>query len=309
MNLRRCMLVAAILLALPSFATAFPIQPQPLRQLCADSQLIVVAKVEQVVSFTDKDGYDLSKALLHISAMLKGDEHREFAEVLFSPNMICPAPPKYPEGGAVIAFLYREEGEQLYRTNGLSYGTKVVSENEAQIYIQRIREILEILKTDDSPDKEEQTIAWLVRCAEEPVTRWEGAYELFSSDKLTPAQQSKYSYGFAAKLTQQQKSRLSEALFRSTTISGDDLYLIDYLKDKEGERLVAFILKYMNTVVDNPPYYTDDLMEVISDKLKSKKAARLAKSFDKIYYNKEKENERKSILKDFISLIESGATT
>lgn len=309
MNLRRCMLVAATLLVLPSFATAFPIPPQPLRQLCADSQLIVVAKVEQVVSFTDKDGYTLSKALLHISAMLKGDEHNEFAQVLFNPSMVCPAPPRYPEGSSVIAFLYREEGEYLFRTAGLSYGTKVLPENEAQIYIKRIREVLEIQKSDDSPAKEEQTVEWLVRCAEEPVTRWEGAYELLASNNMTPAQESKHSHGYAAKLTEQQKSRLSDALFRSTTISGDDLYLIDFLKDKEGYRLIAFIMKYLKTVVDNPPYYTDDLMKIVSDKLKSKQAGRLTKSFDKIYYDKEKETERKAILKEFISLIEGGATT
>ena len=309
MNLRTCMLIAAILLVLPSFASAFPIQPQPLRQLCADSELIVVAKVEQVVSVTDKDGYSHSKALLRISTMLKGDERNEFAEVLFSPNMICPAPPTYPEGGTVIAFLYRKEGDQFYRTAGLSYGTKVVPEKEAQIYIERIREILKILKSDESPAKEEQIIEWLVRCAEEPVTRWEGAYELFSSNNMTPAQESNHSYGFAAKLTQQQKSRLSDALFRSTTISGDDLYLINFLKDKEGERLIPFILKYLNTIVDDPPYYTDNLMKIISDNLKSKQAARLTKSFDKISYDQKKKAERKAILKEFISLIEGGATT
>ena len=116
-------------------------------------------------------------------------------------------------------------------------------------------------------------------------------------------------HDFAAMITEEQKSRLSSALFRSTTISSEDFCLINLLKDDEGERLVVFILRYLKNVVNDPPYYTDQLMAFISDKLGNKEALELTREFSDLDLLDDKEGkQRKRMLSDFIALIERRMT-
>jgi hypothetical protein len=311
MKLHRFMLMAVVLLALSSFATAYPIPPQSLRALCKNSPLIVVAKVEAVrpIKSEDEDWPD-AIARLRIASILKGSANGPVVEVQFSPAMICPAPPKYAKGSTVIAFLSRDEGDKFYYTWGLSYGAKAVSESALQVYTERIREVLEILKQNDSPRKDEQTIDWLVRCAEEPATRWEGAYEFTPDKGLRLAGEAEEFPDLAAMLTSEQKSRLSSVLFRSTTIDEGELCLIQLLKNDERKRVVAFILNYLKTIVDTPLYSTFELMTTVAEKLESQQASALIEEFERSSLRGKAEASRKKIvLNKFISLVESLATT
>jgi hypothetical protein len=309
MKPHKFVLVALVLFGLSSFGSAYPIPPQPLRRLCMESQFIVVATVEGSASPNRAESVSEGKARLRISSVLKGSIDKRVIEVAYSPNMVCPAPPSYPRGSTVIAFLDRSRGEKFFTTHGLSYGSKVLSESELVIYVERISEILEILSHGDSPEKEKQTTEWLVRCAEEPATRWEGAYELSPGGSLMSFYEKEEPHDFAAMITEEQKSRLSSALFRSTTISSEDFCLINLLKDDEGERLVVFILRYLKNVVNDPPYYTDQLMAFISDKLGNKEALELTREFSDLDLLDDKEGkQRKRMLSDFIALIERRMT-
>jgi len=275
-----------------------------------ESQFIIIATVEGLGSVRGTEGYSEGKARLRISSVLKGIISKPAIEVIYSPNMICPAPPEYPKGSTVVAFLDRSRGEKFYTTHGLSYGAKVVSESESKIYVKRIREMIEILKQGDSPEKEKGIIEWLVRCAEEPATRWEGAYELFPGGDFMSFYEREEPRDFAAMLTAEQKSRLSDALFRSTTISREDLCLINLLKDKEGERLVPFILRYLKKAVDDPPYYIEELMMFVSVQLGDNEAIKLTNEFSDIdLFERKEENRRRKVLSEFIALIERKRTT
>jgi hypothetical protein len=101
----RCILLALFFFAVPCFASAYPIPPQPLRKLCTESEFIVVAIVGGSLPIEGDDGLS-AKVRLQILSPLKGDLNEPVIEVLYSPNMICPAPPEseYPQGGQVIAF-------------------------------------------------------------------------------------------------------------------------------------------------------------------------------------------------------------
>lgn len=305
MKLHKLVLLAVAFFLLPSFASAYPIPPQPLRKLCIESQFIVIATVEGVDSVEGRDGFSEGKARLRVSSVLKGKINKPVIEVIYSPNMVCPAPPRYQQGSTVIAFLDRSRGERFYTTHGLSYGAKALSDTDLRIYTERIREILEIQKHGDSAEKEKQVIEWLVRCAEEPATRWEGAYELSPAGDFMFFYEREEPHNYAAKLNEDQKARLSEALFRSTTISREELCLINLLKDTERERLVPFILKYLKKVVDDPPYYVEGLMAFISFNLGDEEAIKLTREFSEIdSFDKKDEGKRRKVLSDFINLIE-----
>jgi hypothetical protein len=51
-----------------------------------------------------------------------------------------------------------------------------------KVYVRRIEELAAIMRS--AQPKEAALTEWLVRCAEEPATRWEGAYELASDTSL-----------------------------------------------------------------------------------------------------------------------------
>src|SRR5215510_1762705 len=157
---------------------AFPIPPQTLRMLTGRSELIVSAKVERITFVKGEDGFNTGIARLNILSVVKGPEENRSVDVYYEPDMVCPAPPHYEEGATVLAFLTRSKDSPGYFTVGLSYGAKSLNNRGIEVYSARIRELIEIEEQTDPNARRERLVEWLVRCAEEPATRWEGAYDL-----------------------------------------------------------------------------------------------------------------------------------
>src|SRR5262249_28146899 len=63
-----------------------------------------------------------------------------------------------------------------YEIEDASYSVKKLSETALQSYQQRIEELRVIEGTGKGA--QEDIVEWLVRCAENPATRWEGAFEI-----------------------------------------------------------------------------------------------------------------------------------
>jgi hypothetical protein len=84
----------------------------------------------------------------------------------------------------VLAFLTRSQRGPGYVTVGLSYGAKNLNNREIEVYSASIRELIEIEKETDRNTLRRRLVEWLVRCAEEPITRWEGAYDLRCSREM-----------------------------------------------------------------------------------------------------------------------------
>src|SRR5215510_3816963 len=159
-------------------AGAFPIPPQTLRMLTNESELIVSARVEKITLVKREDGFNTGIARLNILSIVKGAEVSQSIDVYYDADMVCPAPPHYKEGDTTLAFLKRSQRDPGYFTVGLSYGAKSLNNRGIEIYSARIRELIEIEEQTDPNARRERLVEWLVRCAEEPATRWEGAYDL-----------------------------------------------------------------------------------------------------------------------------------
>ncbi|HEX8337205.1 MAG TPA: hypothetical protein VF621_10785, partial [Pyrinomonadaceae bacterium] len=205
---RRALL--SLLLAAAALAAAFavhrslacPIQmpPQPLRTLYKVSERVVVARVGDRVVSKVYEGTEMAsvRIALHVTENVKGppaelvyfhhDEYvgedagepeedaGESAVVsAFSGRTI----PRLKRGERYLFFLEPREEGGGYGVNDESYGIKQLSDDDLKVYLERLKELAEM--TRQKTEDKHALVEWLVRCAEQPATRWEGAYELLES--------------------------------------------------------------------------------------------------------------------------------
>ena len=173
-------LAAALLLAstLPPPASSCPVSPpSPLRRLYVESDLVVIARVGDVaVESKDEQGSLLSVAL-HVSKTLKGETEghtlplyqRTWGGEAQLPEWLEP-------GRKLLFFLARRPEADGYSLTDYRFAAKTLSDEHLKVYVSRIEELASILARKDHGPAE--IAEWLLRCAEEPATRWEGAYEL-----------------------------------------------------------------------------------------------------------------------------------
>ncbi|GMU00141.1 hypothetical protein KH5H1_42600 [Corallococcus caeni] len=189
------LVLAGVLLPLPR-AEAFPIAPWTLWELTETAELVVWADVEKVMDLLppkspeekrERDRWDDSEvAYLRVREVWRGQARPdEQLKVYFNGSYLCPAPPHYEPGQAVIAFLKREGG--LWRTVALSYGTRYPeSDDELAAYrraVTRFRVTQEQAIVARAAGRGEAGVQaaltdWQVLAAEHPATRWDGLYGL-----------------------------------------------------------------------------------------------------------------------------------
>ena len=173
-------LVASLLIAsgLPPGAASCPAEPpSPLRQLYAESELVVVARVGDAVAASKDEHSTLFRIALHVSKTLKGDGKERtlpFHYQQWGDEAEWPA--QFEKGQTLLLFLKRRDEGDGYALTDYRYAAKKLSDEHLKVYVRRIEELAAIVARG-KPDAAEIT-EWLVRCAEEPATRWEGAYEL-----------------------------------------------------------------------------------------------------------------------------------
>lgn len=164
----------------PPASSACPIviTPKPLRLLYRDSDLVLIARVGDSVAVEKEDQSTRMKTALLVSSLLKG-EHKE--KVVFVFHYIwdtedANTPRTYMKDDVLLVFLKRNEKGDGYVGTDYSFGVKKLPEDDLKVYVRRLAELAAIMR-GAQPDPAQIT-EWLVRCAEEAATRWEGAYEL-----------------------------------------------------------------------------------------------------------------------------------
>ncbi len=187
-SLRRLVLAAAVCLASVASllhpvttppASACPVAPPtPLRMLYKRSERVVVARAGH--SEPDKTSNDDSyrRTTFHIGESLKGGHGESTLKVVHYTNPETPEfVGNFKKGDRLLLFLNYNDEQNAYWVNDMRHGAKKLSDEDLKIYLTRIEELSAIL-LKEKPD-EQEIVEWLVRCAEEPATRWEGAYELY----------------------------------------------------------------------------------------------------------------------------------
>lgn len=285
---------AAIIVALSNVTSTLSCPeppPQPLRQLYLTSARIVIARVgksEVLASDTangeeGESGLSRLKTALLVSRTLKGD-HQPVVYV----NHYGYADNKDKLSSAasdenLLVFLERVDGVDDYYVD-MNYGLKTLPESDLKIYVSRIEELSSIMSAANPRDAD--IVEWLVRCAEEPATRWEGTYDLAMSQYMldeyenqnsapvdepslsdpsadasvevegtdetvsvvTKRFEPEYSRrtDLAKLLTTEHKYRLTTALVGNTNVGDADYYLLDLVKRWDDPRLVPHLLTLLD---------------------------------------------------------------
>src|SRR4029079_11712316 len=118
--------------------------------------------------------FEESPARLRVLCVVKGTPPAGLIKVYFNPNMVCPSPPHFPPGSNVLAFLYQDAESGELHTVGLDYGAMILSNDKAQAYIACVQEYLASTQGTVGKAKNLRITEWLVKCIEDPITRWDG---------------------------------------------------------------------------------------------------------------------------------------
>lgn len=180
----------AISPSLPT-ASACPPPPVPLRLLCKRSDLIVAAKTGNTeIIGRGEEGFILVKVRLQVISRHKGDDSnstiyvhhiiwdgsQDSSQFSAASDSKSIKNPLFPEGDTVLLFLVKKDEGEGYFPYNFSDGVKRLADDALKIYTQRIDEFVQIIESENP--KVEDIIDWLIRCVEEPATRWEGTNEL-----------------------------------------------------------------------------------------------------------------------------------
>jgi hypothetical protein len=151
-----------------------------LRDLYNRSERIVVARVA-TSSIVERDGARrVWETALYVAKTLKG-KHRDLIYV-YESTFDSEDHGQFQADSNVLVFLKRRESSSRFaRSKGweaadYSRAVKVLPEPALEKYAERVAELDAIMQ---KPRRQPQEIVeWLVRCAEDPATRWEGVVDL-----------------------------------------------------------------------------------------------------------------------------------
>ena len=221
------LLLIILLLSNAAMCIAYPITPRPLRQLIVESPYIVAGKVISITQLEREPNSYFPEAIakIELTQVFKGEVFTKFVEVHFDDYYGCPSPPRYRLNTNVIAFLDFKEAK--FRTHALSYGIKELDTNEMAIYSMRILEMQQILKLTNQVQQYQQTVDWLIACAENQTTKWEGVFELAPQSDFMSFYSEADQVNFGQFLSKDQKDRLFAILKKSETFSYGDFGIID----------------------------------------------------------------------------------
>jgi hypothetical protein len=199
---------------------------------------------------------------------------------------------------STISFLNFKNGQ--YTTHALNYGSKTLDSSGISTYKQRILEIQNIFKIQDTISQRKETIEWLVKCSENNSTRWEGVFELinhreFSNDKKN---------GFFDELSNEQKSRLKKAYLDSLNEKYYDFDLSDLLYFENKKEIDSILISKLKNLPKEEYYYASEYILRISQNVQSVEIENLLKKYYEIQFEPNKTDERDLIISKFIEIIE-----
>lgn len=291
---------------------AYPISPKPLRKLVIESENIVWAYVADIgtVKKTKKQdyGWDRDYAMIIVKELLQGKLSSDTLKVYFTSGMICPAPGVFYKGETVLAFLDKREKEEGYDVHALSYGVKHgLTTQEFAVYKSRITEMQALIKSGEVTRCNECVLEWLVKCAEQKCTRWEGTYELSPHSDFMSYYDSDRQIQKDIFLSTPQRERLFDALMTVDSIDYSDMGLVDIIKGTNDSLLLDFLKTRLPRVHQDYFWPAKDIMDRIVELTGNANLEKLAKDFHDVYfdYSEKGKNTCKRILLDFITQMKS----
>ncbi|MBC7899041.1 MAG: hypothetical protein H7070_03225 [Saprospiraceae bacterium] len=226
-------------------------------------------------------------------------------------------------GDSLLLFLKKSEDGEDPKLTDYRDGTKKLSTEEIGVYEARIKELNSIFAAEKVEASD--IVQWLIRCAEDPATRWEGTFELLQSaqnmewqEKSAQELKEKIARGeviepedagaeqseelfetgsiiFAKMLDANQKQALSDLLLNGASANAEgeeesrsirgDAELVELVQRWGDARLPTYLLEQLRNSSD--AYAVSELMNSISAILDDQQASSLAERYSEIAYEED----------------------
>ena len=297
----------AVTICLGGFSFAYPITPRPLRKLVIESEYIVWAYVADIgtIKQTKKNEHlwDRNYATVIVNEVLQGKPESDTLRVYFNSGMICPAPGVFYKGEQVLAFLDKRKNMDGYEVHALSYDVKqALSAQECATYKTRIKEMQQLLKEDETEDQTRKITDWLVKCAEQRCTRWEGTYELSPRNHFMSYYDRDGINGKAFSPDQKQRQRLFNTLLAVDTMNYEDIALADLTMGLDDSLLLDCLKTQLTRVRQENLWPAQFIMEKIVKLTGNSELENLQEKFSKASfdYSDKEQKQAKEFLSEFI---------
>jgi hypothetical protein len=257
----------------------------PLRSLYTNSDRVVTARVgDSTVVETAGESKTLMTTL-NVSSTLKGSSHQ--ATLYLYHSIYGDEQRLFKHGDNLLLFLVQKEKQKKqkagYELFDSSRGVKKLSDSDLKAYARHINELANYLK--DGNLENEELVEWLVRCAEDRATRWEGATELASNARSLRDRHEEHATeeesneaeepdainqgsDIVTNLSDTQKERLVKALLSVEKFNDGDLELLDVVSYLKDSRMVPFLVSHLHHLESGPPRYAENLMNTLADFLR-----------------------------------------
>jgi hypothetical protein len=285
--------------------SSYPISPRPLRKLIIESEYIVSGHVKDIREQARKKNefFGGSVAELVVYEILQGKISETSIFITFNPYLVCPAPPRFKKDTDVLVFLSKRE--KHFFVHALSYGLKTLSIAELNVFKMRISEMQKILQIEDTDRQFVETTEWLVKCAEHPVTRNDGVYELTPESNFMSYYDRTENLPFKFVISAEQKLRLKIALLSTTDNDYVDFGLVDLVYLGNEEEIFNYLLNGLRNVGEDKLWYADEYMKRLSNYKTSPTIEKFIQDYDERKYSLDKADAGKlqAIIKNFIEEI------
>jgi hypothetical protein len=316
--------------------------PQTLLSLYKSSDTILIGRVDKTVEENGNRSTIAIKKYFDITSSLKGENIKRFVlqdsryrsgtdNILDDSEDfdIADSDDGLRSGDTVLLFLHKK-GEGVELTDRAE-GIKKLSDEDLAVYERRIGELNSIF---DSPDVDEKEVTeWLVRCAAEPATRWEGAFELLQSserlawqEKQAPAcigtlcqkesDLAKTNQPDAATLakflTDHQRNELLDVLFSAGSAKGQKMFvrgdreLLELAGHWGDSRLAAFLIDRLSNH-STDAYENAEILAIIAKTFKDPQIGQLVAKYNSTDPAAKRDAIRTKILNRCQAIINGGA--
>ncbi|MEM7186276.1 MAG: hypothetical protein AAF466_06425 [Bacteroidota bacterium] len=245
--MKTILIAIAFLITVPSqvFATNCPPPPTPLRQLIEQAEFIVTGTVNSIED-VELSYYVGKKVDLQISQVLQGQVVETSISFFLEAYLPFDSHEDITVGAALMAFMVYSEEDNIYTPAGYHTSFKLLDNEGMTVHKERIKELQVINMFKDEKRREVLTTNWLIDCAENPHTRFDGVSELYPySNYMRYYDAELEEYVQRITFTDIQKNRIRNIILATEEYQFFDLMLVDTIgawNDKEVyDQVVAFI--------------------------------------------------------------------
>ncbi len=302
-NHRDSCMIDALLLTLSTLAPGrtMPSPAVPLHELVAQSGLVAVVRPGVGAHMADADdfsGAPDTRVELAVEEVLLGKSVASVTAAYWA-DLVCPSPPEFPAGERVLAFLAHHEEWGWYPI-ALSDGTKLLEPATLDVYRARIRELAALMEA--RPKRWHATpefVEWLVRCAEDPGSRWEGARAL-DPERYFFGDEPEWARSFGERLDAEQRSRLAAVLFAAPDFGRGEASLLRALVAEPGHAFRDQALAELPSLPLERRYFASQLIQELARRSRDVESKRTAKELVVLSRNEPPDPQVMRVIADFV---------